>query len=94
LASFAKQVDRNKVKLKEVISFAKESVNLQFTSSDILQVYQQLDNPTVCKYLALIREAEGEALKDPESASATLKNASIFLDKTLTDTDKMLMRGM
>lgn len=48
----------------------------------------------VCKYLALITQAQGQALKDKESASKTLSNARIFIDKTLIDTEKMYNRGL
>lgn len=91
---FTKAVENNKAKLREVVKLAKESVDLKFTRADVAQVYETLDNPTVCKYLALIQKAEGQALKDAEAASKTLTNASLFLDKTFADTEKMWTRGM
>ena len=57
-------------------------------------VYDKLDNATVCKYLSLIQKAEGQALKDAEAASKTLNNAAIFLDKTIADTEKLWTRGL
>lgn len=77
-----------------MVGFAKESVTLKFTDEDIELVYKNLDNKIVNKYLALIKEVEGEALKDPESTSKTLTNASTFLGKTLQDTEKMYTRGL
>ena len=67
----------------------KESVNLNFTPEDINEVYQFLDNSIVCKYLNLIRDAEGEALKDSSSAEVTLTKARNFLDKTIQNTNKI-----
>ena len=67
---------------------------MQFTKEDIQEVYINLDDKTVCKYLALVREAEGQALKDPQSADVTLKKAHQFIDKTIADTQKMAMRGL
>jgi uncharacterized protein YicC (UPF0701 family) len=91
---FQKHIEKSKEKLASVVGFARESVNLKFTHEDIDQIYQNLDNPTVNKYLALIKEAEGEALKDPESASKTLAGASTFLEKTIKDTEKLYTRGL
>ena len=53
-----------------------------------------LDDQTVCKYLTLIRQAERQALKDPESAANTFKKAHSFIDKTINDTNKMMFRGL
>ncbi len=64
LERFVKYIDKSKEKLRSVINFARESVNLTFTADDIEKVYKNLDNSIVCKYLELIKEAEGEALKD------------------------------
>jgi hypothetical protein len=60
---FQKHIEKSKEKLASVVGFARESVNLKFTHEDIDQIYQNLDNPTVNKYLALIKEAEGEAFE-------------------------------
>jgi hypothetical protein len=55
--AFSKAVERNKAKLREVMSQARESIKLIFTLEDVQQVYQNLDNATVCKYLSLIQKA-------------------------------------
>lgn len=48
----------------------------------------------MCRYLQLIKEDEAEALSDVESADSTLKKAHLFIDKTITDTSKMVNRGL
>ena len=53
--NFVKFINKCKQKAQSIIDAAIESVSLNFTFQHILELYQNLTNENVCRYLDLIK---------------------------------------
>jgi len=56
--NFNKMIEKGKNEIRSVVGHITESISLNFTPSDVDDLYSHFSNAKVCQYLEFIKEAE------------------------------------
>jgi hypothetical protein len=62
--NFNSLVNKYKSEIKSVIAHLEEGINLNFTPSDVDDLYSHFTNSKVCEYLDFIKEAENQSFRN------------------------------